>query len=89
VILFVFVCGCEVWRLLKGILRDEVGVLRAVVMGAHGEASLRAVIVLCCVSSLTFFCGFRHRGGECGMSRLELCLARFFVSVLSRGSVVC
>jgi len=36
VILFAFVCGCEVWRLLKGFLRDEVGVLR--VRGGYGGA---------------------------------------------------
>jgi hypothetical protein len=55
VILFVFLCGCAGWRLLEEFLRGEVGGLRVVLMGARGRVDLRAVVVLDCVSSLTFF----------------------------------
>ena len=87
-ILFVFLWGCARWRLLNGFLRSEVVDLRVVLMGARGGVNLLAVDVLCCVSSFTCFCGLWHRGSECGGSCLGLCLARFFVNVLSRWSVV-
>ena len=57
VFLFVFLCGCAGWRLLDGFLRGEVGGLRVVLMGARGGVDLQAVVVLCYISSLTFFCG--------------------------------
>ena len=57
-------------------------------MGARDGVDLKAVIVLCCVSNLTFFLGLWPRVSECGVSHLELCLARLLVSGLCRRRVV-
>jgi len=59
-----------------------------VLMGARGGVDLHAVVVLCCVSSFTFFFGHWPRVSECGVSRPELCLARLLVNGLSRRRVV-
>ena len=48
-----------------------------ILMGACGGVGFQ-VVVVCCVSSFTFFFVLWPRVSECDVSRFEFCLAHFF-----------